>query len=66
MASLTCLRMSAYPTSSTLKVLLQWVQMISCMVVLPIVIGCYTSEQANEFLIDLEKYDPTEPADINS
>ena len=40
--------------------------MISCMVVLPIVIGCYTSEQANEFLIDLEKYDPTEPADINS
>lgn len=40
--------------------------MISCMVVLPIVVGCYTSEQTNEFLIDLEKYDPTEPADINS
>jgi len=36
------------------------------MSVFPLLIDCYTSEQANEFLIDLEKYDPTEPADINS
>jgi hypothetical protein len=36
------------------------------MFVFPLLTGCYASEQANEFLIDLEKYDPTEPADINS